>query len=80
MMVKNISRLTVATEVGEYRTEAAGLISDYVYHPQDLTVDEVRRINQGRKFEVIFDTVGNQLPLIDKDGRIVPMNLMICMR
>ncbi|UTL72914.1 hypothetical protein NLV76_01015 [Bacillus halotolerans] len=31
------------------------------YHPQDLTADEVRRINQGRKFDVIFDAIGNQL-------------------
>ncbi|CAN2254609.1 Oxidoreductase zinc-binding protein [Bacillus subtilis] len=77
MMVKKLSRLTVATEIGEYRSEAARRISDYVYHPQDLTADEVRRINQGRTFDVIFDAIGNQLdwayPLIDKGGRLVPM-------
>ncbi|MGI8322589.1 zinc-dependent alcohol dehydrogenase [Bacillus velezensis] len=57
--------------------EAASRISDYVYHPEALTVDEVKRINQGRKFDVIFDAIGNQLdwayPFIEKGGRIVPM-------
>ncbi|WP_424161125.1 zinc-dependent alcohol dehydrogenase [Bacillus amyloliquefaciens] len=77
MMVKKLARLTVATEIGSFRSEAASRISDYVYHPEALTVDEVKRINQGRKFDVIFDAIGNQLdwayPFIEKGGRIVPM-------
>ncbi|WP_428845377.1 hypothetical protein [Bacillus cabrialesii] len=32
MMVKKLSRLTVAIEVGEYRSGAARRISHYVYH------------------------------------------------
>lgn len=77
MMVKKSARLTVATEIGKFRSEAAQHISDYVYHPETLTVEEVERINQGRKFDVIFDAIGNQLdwayPLIEKGGRLVPM-------
>ena len=72
-----MARLTVATEIGSFRSEAASRISDYVYHPEALTVDEVKWINQGRKFDVIFDAIGNQLdwayPFIEKGGRIVPM-------
>ncbi|MCG8398078.1 alcohol dehydrogenase catalytic domain-containing protein [Bacillus atrophaeus] len=77
MMVKKSARLTVATEIGKFRSEAAQHISDYVYHPETLTIEEVERINQGRKFDVIFDAIGNQLdwayPLIEKGGRLVPM-------
>lgn len=52
-------------------------LSDHVYHPEELSLEEVYRINQGRKFDVFFDAIGNQLewayPLIEKGGRLVPM-------
>ncbi|MED1559453.1 zinc-dependent alcohol dehydrogenase [Bacillus paramycoides] len=77
MIARKLSRITVATEIGPYRTEAARKITKYVYHPQKLTLEEIYRINQGRKFDVIFDAIGNQLdwayPLIEKGGRLIPM-------
>ncbi|SDW38773.1 Threonine dehydrogenase [Marininema mesophilum] len=77
LMARKLSRITVATEIGAFRTEAAKKIANYVYPPQSLTIEEVLRINQGRKFDVIFDAIGNQLewayPLIGKGGRLVPM-------
>ncbi|MBU8785888.1 MULTISPECIES: zinc-dependent alcohol dehydrogenase [Bacillus] len=77
MMAKKTARLTVATEIGSFRAEAARALSDHVYHPDELNLEEVFRINQGRKFDVIFDAIGNQLewayPLAEKGGRLVPM-------
>ncbi|ENQ3106705.1 Threonine dehydrogenase [Bacillus sp. 491mf] len=77
LIVRKLARITVATEIGHFRAEAAKKITKYVYHPQDLSLEEVLRINQGRKFDVIFDAIGNQLewayPLIEKGGRLIPM-------
>ncbi|MGG4442716.1 zinc-dependent alcohol dehydrogenase [Brevibacillus fortis] len=77
MIARKLARITVATEISSFRTEAARKITNYVYHPQELTLEEIYRINQGRKFDVIFDAIGNQLdwayPLIEKGGRLVPM-------
>ncbi|MGM0889219.1 MAG: zinc-dependent alcohol dehydrogenase [Bacillota bacterium] len=77
LIARKLSRITVATEIGHFRTESAQKITKYVYHPQKLTLEEIYRINQGRKFDVVFDAIGNQLewayPLIEKGGRLIPM-------
>ncbi|MEH6890505.1 alcohol dehydrogenase catalytic domain-containing protein [Bacillus sp. JJ864] len=77
LIARKLSRITVATEISHFRTEAAKKITKYVYHPQDLSLERVLHINQGRKFDVIFDAIGNQLewayPLIEKGGRLIPM-------
>ncbi|MCP4137558.1 MAG: alcohol dehydrogenase catalytic domain-containing protein [bacterium] len=77
MVSKRLARLTVATEISPYRKEIANKIADYVYLPHELTEEEILRINGGKKFTVILDSVGNQLDtavnLIEKGGRIVPL-------
>ncbi|ANY68412.1 alcohol dehydrogenase catalytic domain-containing protein [Paenibacillus algorifonticola] len=74
---KRLGRLTVGTEVDEYRKSFAANIADYVFHPQELTLEKVLEINNGHKFDIIIDAVGNQLhvalELIGKGGRIIPM-------
>ncbi|MDV7767416.1 zinc-dependent alcohol dehydrogenase [Peribacillus sp. CSMR9] len=77
LIARKLSRITVATEIGNFRTKAAQKITKYVYHPQKLNLEEIYRINQGRKFDVVIDAIGNQLewayPLIEKGGRLIPM-------
>lgn len=77
MVCKRSARLTVATELNDFRYKFAKEIADVVYKPDELTLENVEKINNGRKFDVIIDTVGTQLgvaeKLIEKGGRIVPI-------
>lgn len=77
MLGKKMAGLTVGSEIDSYRFKFAEKISDYVFYPDKLTVENILEINNGRKFDVIIDTVGNQMEtaekLIEKGGRIVPM-------
>ncbi|MDZ5017032.1 zinc-binding dehydrogenase, partial [Clostridium perfringens] len=78
MVCKGIARLTVSVEKNDFRKNFSKEIADYVYYPEELT-EEVRRINMDRKFDVIIDSVGNQMELceavIEKDGRIVLLGI-----
>ncbi|WP_411167848.1 zinc-binding dehydrogenase [Clostridium sp. MB05] len=78
MVCKRIARLTVSVEKNDFRKNFSKEIADYVYYPEELT-EEVRRINMDRKFDVIIDSVGNQMELceamIEKDGRIVLLGI-----
>lgn len=74
---KKMAGLTVATEIDSYRLKFAEKVSDYVFRPEELTLEKLLKINGGRKFDVIIDTVGTQMEkaemLIERGGRIVPM-------
>lgn len=73
------SRITVATEVNPYRLYAAARISDFAIIPEQLNESFISRILGNRKFDVIIDTVGNQLDTaekwIERGGRIVPFGI-----
>lgn len=77
MVGKKNGRLIVATEIDSYRLKFAEKIADYVFRPEELTLEKALQINGGKKFDVIIDTVGNQMEkaemLIERGGRIVPM-------
>ena len=68
-----------ASEGSKYRKEQVKAWCDYVLSPEEVTEDRVREINNGRLFDVIIDTVGNQLEnaiaLVEKHGRIIPMGM-----
>ncbi|MZQ82130.1 alcohol dehydrogenase catalytic domain-containing protein [Paenibacillus sp. 5J-6] len=77
LVSSRFARLTVGTEVDEYRKQFASKIADHVLHPNELTLEKVYEINNHQKFDIIVDAVGNQLHvalgLIGKGGRIIPM-------
>lgn len=79
MICKNISKLVVATENSQIRQKMASAYNDYIYSSEELTLDEIYKINQNRKFDVIIDTVGTQmenaLKLAEKNARIIPMGM-----
>lgn len=72
-----LAGLTVATDPSPFRREYAETVSDKVFHPDDLTLSALREINDGRRFDVVIDAVGNQLEtaltLVAKGGRVVPL-------
>ncbi|SFR98996.1 zinc-dependent alcohol dehydrogenase [Anaeromicropila populeti] len=74
LVCSKIAGVTVAVELNPYRREMSSRICDYAYFPDELTENEVHRINNGRKFDVIIDAVGNQmqkaLPLAGKGCRL----------
>ncbi|MGF7048641.1 threonine dehydrogenase-like Zn-dependent dehydrogenase [Paenibacillus sp. DS2015] len=79
LVSKKLSGFTVATEINPYRLLFAEGIADYAYTPEQL--DEARISNHilKRKFDVIIDTVGNQLEYaerwIERGGRIIPFGI-----
>lgn len=79
MVCKKIARLTVAVERNDYRNNLSKEISNYTYYPGELTEKELRKINLGRKFDVIIDAVGNQMEMcesmIERGGRIVILGI-----
>lgn len=79
MVCKRIARLTASVEKNEFRNNFSKKIADYIYYTKELTEEEVKRINMGKKFDVIIDSVGNQMELceamIEKNGRIVLLGI-----
>lgn len=77
LMSSKVARLTVSTEVNAYRKKMSEKYVDYCYDPQELTVEEVHRINRGRGFDVIIDAVGDKLhtamDYVGKNTKMVPM-------
>ncbi|MBW7476909.1 alcohol dehydrogenase catalytic domain-containing protein [Paenibacillus oenotherae] len=73
------TRVTVATEPNPYRLGFSETIADVAITPDELTEEFVSGLLDGRKFDVIIDTVGNQLETadrwIDRGGRIVPFGI-----
>lgn len=61
LVSKRFARLTVGTEIDEYRKQFASQIADHVFHPSELTLEKVYEINNNQKFDIIVDAVGNQL-------------------
>lgn len=79
MITKNNAGFVVATENSEYRRKECSKFCDLILKSNELTVEEVRKRNKGHLFDVIIDTVGNQvenaLALCEKGGRIIPMGM-----
>ncbi|PZD96499.1 Zn-dependent alcohol dehydrogenase [Paenibacillus sambharensis] len=79
MVSRSKAALTAATEINPYRLAAAREISDYALTPSQLNEGIVHEICSGRKFDLIIDTVGNQLETaeqwIERGGRIVPFGI-----
>jgi len=79
LFTNQISRLSVITEIDDYRNNLLKKFSDHVYYPDDLTKNLINKINNNHKFDVIIDTVGNQMDfayeMIEKGGRIIIMGL-----
>ena len=79
MIAKNNAGFVAATENSEYRREECAKSCDWILSSDELTVEEIRKRNNGRLFDVIIDTVGNQLEnaltLCEKSGRIIPMGM-----
>lgn len=79
MIAKKRAAFVVATENSEYRKDFCKDWCDVVLSSDELTVEKAMSINNGRLFDVIIDTVGNQLEnaieLCEKHGRIIPMGM-----
>lgn len=79
MLAKNNASLVVATENSEYRRKECAKFCDYIVKSDELNVEMVKEINHGELFDVIIDTVGNQmknaLEFCEKGGRIIPMGM-----
>lgn len=79
LIAKRRGAKVVASENSLYRKEIVSKWCDVVLSSEEMTEDKVREINNGRLFDVIIDTVGNQLEnaisLVEKHGRIIPMGM-----
>ncbi len=79
MIAKNNAGFVMGIENSDYRREECSKFCDVILKSDDLTLDEIRRRNNGRLFDVIIDTVGNQmenmLTLCEKGGRMIPMGM-----
>lgn len=79
MIAQNKAGLVVATENSDYRIKESLKFCDYIYKSTELEPKEIKKINNGHLFDVIIDTVGNQmekaLTLCEKGGRIIPMGM-----
>lgn len=76
---KSKAALTVATEINPYRLAFAREFSDYALTPSQLDQAVVDEICSGHKFDLIIDTVGDQLEVaerwIERGGRIIPFGI-----
>ena len=79
MIAKNNAGLVIAAENSDYRRKQCIKFCDVILKSSELTADAVRERNNGHLFDVIIDTVGNQmehaLTLCEKGGRILPMGM-----
>ncbi|MDE6313751.1 MAG: alcohol dehydrogenase catalytic domain-containing protein [Lachnospiraceae bacterium] len=79
MIAKNSASLVIVTENSDYRRKECAKFCDYIVKSDELSIEMVREKNSGRLFDVIIDTVGNQmehaLELCEKGGRIIPMGM-----
>ncbi len=79
MIARNNAGLVVAAENSDYRRKECYKFCDYIFRSDELNIDLIKEINNGHLFDVIIDTVGNQmenaLTLCEKGGRIIPMGM-----
>lgn len=79
IICKDKAKLVVGTENSAFRKEYCSQFNENIYSSDELTLDEVYRINADRKFDVIIDTVGTQLgnaiKLSANNARIMPMGM-----
>ncbi|MBP5597084.1 MULTISPECIES: zinc-dependent alcohol dehydrogenase [Pseudobutyrivibrio] len=61
MVCKRIAKTTVGTEINTFRNEFSKQFNSDVYYPNELTMEKVLELTNGKKFNVIIDAVGNQL-------------------
>lgn len=73
------AKVTVATEVNSFRLSYAQDVADMAFRPDQLNEEMLEPFVQNGKFDVIIDTVGNQLDMaerwIDRGGRIVAFGI-----
>ncbi|UJF31756.1 zinc-dependent alcohol dehydrogenase [Paenibacillus hexagrammi] len=73
------TRVTVATEVNPYRLSRAQEIADLACSPDQLHASMLEGLTQNGKFDVVIDTVGNQLEMaerwIDRGGRMIAFGI-----
>lgn len=66
-----------ATETNPYRLDFARRFSPMVFFPEEL--EKKSRGDEGRKYDVVIDTAGNQLGvaerMVERGGRIVPFGI-----
>ena len=78
-ITNQIARLTTITEVSNYRINYLKKQFTHVYKPFELTDEKIAELTYSKKFNVVIDTIGNQLkhafPLVSKGGKIVVMGL-----
>lgn len=76
---KHLGCITMATEKNPYRLSLARQISDDAVLPEELQQSRVDKLLGTGKFDVIIDTVGNQMTVaeewIERGGRIIPFGI-----
>lgn len=79
LISKKYAGMVMASENSEYRISKCARYSDYIFKSNELNVDDIKKMNHGKLFDIIFDTVGNQMDfamkLCEKGGRIIPMGM-----
>lgn len=79
MVAKRKARFVVATENSKYRRDVCKGFNDIILDSSELTIEKVNELTNNRKFDVIIDTVGNQmeyaLTIAGKNARIIPMGM-----
>ncbi|HIW32805.1 MAG TPA: alcohol dehydrogenase catalytic domain-containing protein [Candidatus Paenibacillus intestinavium] len=79
MVARQQASFTAATELNDYRLSVASTIANVAVKPDQLDIAAVNSWLGERKFDVVIDTVGNQLETaerwIERGGRIVPFGI-----
>ncbi|MDQ0087112.1 threonine dehydrogenase-like Zn-dependent dehydrogenase [Paenibacillus anaericanus] len=79
LVSKYIGCVTIATEKNLYRLSYAAQFSDDACKPEHLQEDRVKPLLHDRKFDVVIDTVGNQMETaerwVERGGRIIPFGI-----
>lgn len=79
LISRKLAYLTVATEINPYRLLLAQGIADYAFTPDQLNESCIAGLPVNRKFDIIIDTVGNQLEYaerwIERGGTIIPFGI-----
>lgn len=79
MIAKKNAAFVVCAETSQYRIDQCANLHDYAFLSDEMTEEKIRKVNRGRLFDVIIDTVGSQtekaLTLCEKHGRIVPLGM-----
>ncbi|MNH99412.1 Sorbitol dehydrogenase [compost metagenome] len=76
---KQLGCVTMATECNPYRLSLARQFSDVAVLPDELNEAVVNELLVEGKFDVVIDTVGNQMAIaeqwVERGGRIIPFGI-----